>query len=76
MRLKKNVSKNNKWDKHRMMMENRVDIIKQYKNHIAINLIAQQYGVTVATIARNLKSWSIGKRSGIKYLLAKYLEEI
>lgn len=75
MRLKEDMKKN-KWDKHMIITENRENIIKQYKNHIAVNLIAKQYGVTVATIARNLRSWGIGKRSGIKYLLAKCLEEI
>ena len=68
----------NKWtwkDKHKMLLQNKSDIIKQYKDYVPIKLIAKEYGVSESCITNNLKLWGIGKRRGIKYLLGKILLE-
>ena len=62
-------------EKHERRLRNKRNIIKQYKDYVPVKLIAKEYGVTIATITRNLKSWSIRERSGIKYLLRKALLE-
>ena len=58
-----------------MLLQNKSDIIKQYKDYVPIKLIAREYGVSEYYITNNLKLWGVGKRRGIKYLLGKILLE-
>jgi len=58
-------------DKHKMLLKNKKDIIKQYNDFVPVKLIAREYGVTISCISINLKKWGIRKKHGIKYLLNK-----
>ena len=62
-------------DKHKTLLENKKDIIKQYKNFVPVRLIAKEYGVTTGCISLNLKLWGMRRRRGIKYLLRKMILE-
>ena len=67
-----------KWtwkNKHKTLLKNKEDIIKQYKNFVPVKLIAREYGVSMSCIHLNLRLWGIRKRSGIKNLLGKMLLE-
>ena len=61
-------------DKHKRLLENKKDIIKQYKDFVPVKLIAKEYGLSISCIHLNLRLWGI-KRSGIKYLLGKIILE-
>jgi hypothetical protein len=62
-------------EKHKMLLRNKKDIIKQYKGYIPIKLIAREYGVSPSCITINLKVWGVRRRGGIKYLLGKMILE-
>ena len=62
-------------DKHKMLLKNKNDIIKQYKDYVPIKLIAREYGVSISCMTQNLKLWGVRKRSGIKFLLGKMILE-
>jgi len=61
-------------EKHNVILENKKDIIKKYKDYIPVKLIAREYGLSIGCINNNLKLWGI-RRSGIKYLLGKMILE-
>ena len=61
--------------KHKRLLKNKNDIIKQYKDFVPVKLIAREYGVTRDTVYKWLKKWGIRKRSGIRYLLGKMILE-
>ena len=63
-------------EKHDIIIKNKKDIIKQYKDYMPIKLIAREYGVSIGCISNNLKLWGVRRRSGIRHLLKKYLEKI
>ena len=60
-------------EKHKTLLKNRNDIIRQYKDYVPVKLIAREYGVSEAYIYLKLRLWGIKKRSGIKYLLGKMI---
>ena len=67
------MSKNWK-EKHEVIIKNKRDIIKQYKDYVPVKLIAREYGLSTSCISNNMRLWGI-KRSGIKYLLGKCLRD-
>ena len=62
-------------DKHKMLLENKKVIIKQYKDFIPVKSIAKEYRLSISCIYQNLRLWGVRKRSGIKNLLGKMLLE-
>ena len=63
-----------KWkEKHDRIMENKMDIIKKYKENIPIKEIARIYKVSGGCINNNLRLWGAIQKHGIKYLLGKLI---
>uniref|UniRef100_A0A6H1ZLQ1 Uncharacterized protein n=1 Tax=viral metagenome TaxID=1070528 RepID=A0A6H1ZLQ1_9ZZZZ len=60
--------------RHNIILENRKDIIRQYKDYIPVKDIAREYGLSGSYIYKKLKLWGM-RRNGIKYLLGKMLLE-
>jgi len=52
-------------DKHKSVLKNKKDIIKQYKDYVPTKLIAREYGVTRGCIYQNLRDWGIKRENGI-----------
>uniref|UniRef100_A0A6H1ZNS4 Uncharacterized protein n=1 Tax=viral metagenome TaxID=1070528 RepID=A0A6H1ZNS4_9ZZZZ len=65
---------NNNMEKHERLLKDKNIIIKYYHEHqnygdSAYKKISKMYGVHYSTILKNLKSWGVVRKSGIKYLL-------
>ncbi len=58
-----------------VIIKNKTDIIKKYKENIPIKEIARIYKISERCINDNLRLWGAIKRHGIKYLLGKLLKE-
>ena len=61
--------------KHNVILENKKNIIRQYKEYVPIKLIAREYGLSGSYIYKKLKLWGM-RRNGIKYLLGKMILEL
>ena len=62
-------------EKHERILENKEDIIKQYKDFVPVRVIAREYGVSGGCISDNLSIWGAREKHGIRNLLAKMLLE-
>ena len=62
-------------EKHERILENKEDIIKQYKDFVPVRVIAREYGVSGGCISDNLRIWGAREKHGIRNLLAKMLLE-
>jgi predicted DNA-binding protein YlxM (UPF0122 family) len=63
-------------EKHNHILENKIDIVKRYKEGITLEEIANIYKVSKKCIWNNINKWGLLKRHGIKYLLGKCFREI
>lgn len=62
-------------EKHKMLLRNKVDIVKEFNNNIPVKKIAKKYELSISCINQNLKKWGLRKKHGIRHILSKLILE-